>query len=291
MPRIARMLNKDEKTVYHIISRSALDGFPFGEIEKEELANIIKECSSIYLVDIIGFCILGNHFHLLVKMYPGHDLTDKEVRERFARFYGDGKKFVEEEIEYYREKWSSLSEFVMEIKQVFSRFYNKQHRRRGTLWGERFKTVILEEGDALANCLAWSSLGHHFQTGNQDGFLSTDFGPVEFNVMDEDEKLRRYRRYVYEAGALNMPDKSFPGTVENEAAEKEEDSEFNLNRIKRFKSRTRYFSDSGIIGSKKFVALNYQRFKNHFQCKHEKKPKPIKGLDGVYSLKRLSELL
>ena len=42
--------------------------------------------------------------------------------------------------------------------------------------------------------------------------------------------------------------------------------------------RTRYFTDSGIIGSKEFVFTNYQRFKHLFYSKHEKKPKPIKGL-------------
>jgi len=51
--------------------------------------------------------------------------------------------------------------------------------------------------------------------------------------------------------------------------------------------RTRYFTDSGIIGSKEFVAANYRRFKNLFNSKHEKNPKSIKGLSGVYSLKRL----
>ena len=53
--------------------------------------------------------------------------------------------------------------------------------------------------------------------------------------------------------------------------------------------RTRYISDSGIIGSKEFVSANYQRFKHLFQSKHEKKPKPVKGLSGLYSLKRLAE--
>ncbi len=42
MPRIARMLNGGEQTVYHVISRTALDGFPFGDIEKEELVKIME---------------------------------------------------------------------------------------------------------------------------------------------------------------------------------------------------------------------------------------------------------
>jgi hypothetical protein len=55
--------------------------------------------------------------------------------------------------------------------------------------------------------------------------------------------------------------------------------------------RTRYFKDSGIIGSKEFVVENYRRFKHLFHTKYEKKPKPVKGLEGMYSLKRLSEII
>ena len=306
MPRTSRMLNNGEKTVYHIISRTALDGFPFGDIEKEEFVKIVKQINSVYFSDMIGFCILDNHFHLLVKMFPGRQFTDEEIKNRFARFYGNESELQEDKIEQYREKWSNLSELIREIKQWFSKFYNKLHNRRGTLWGERFKSVIVEDGATLINCLAyidlnpvragivkrpedyrWSSLGYHIQSGNRDGFLSTDFGLVEFNVMDEAERLRKYRRYVYEAGALKRPDKPFSGTIEKKMLEKERDTEFNLNRIQRFKYRTRYFTDSGIIGSKAFVAENYQRFKGHFQARHEKIPKPIKGLDGIYSLKPL----
>jgi hypothetical protein len=62
-----------------------------------------------------------------------------------------------------------------------------------------------------------------------------------------------------------------------------------VDRIRRFQYRTRYFTDSGIIETKAFVAENYQRFKHLFQSKHEKTPKRITGIDGLYSLKRLFE--
>jgi len=39
---------------------------------------------------------------------------------------------------------------------------------------------------------------------------------------------------------------------------KERKKEFEISRIIRFRFRTRYFTDSGIIGSKKFVVANYQ---------------------------------
>ena len=153
----------------------------------------------------------------------------------------------------------------------------------------------------------WNSLGYHVQTNNRDNFLSTDFGLKEFNVKNEKERIRRYRRYVYEAGSLNKPEKG--KTPEKYASlsqvnstgqakvigdiilEKERKREFELSRNDRFRYRTRYFTDSGIIGSKEFVSTNYQRFKHLFYSKHEKKPKPIKGLEGMYSLKRLSEVV
>ena len=55
--------------------------------------------------------------------------------------------------------------------------------------------------------------------------------------------------------------------------------------------RTRYFTDSGIIGTKAFVSRFYHIFKDHFSSKHEKRPIGIQGLAGVYSLKRLSEAI
>ena len=79
--------------------------------------------------------------------------------------------------------------------------------------------------------------------------------------------------------------------IEDKVVEKERSREFELSKSDRFRYRTRYFTDSGIIGSKQFVSTNYQRFKNLFSSKHEKKPKPVKGLDGMYSLKRLSEVI
>ncbi len=125
---------------------------------------------------------------------------------------------------------------------------------------------------------------------NKDNFLSTDFGLKEFNVKSKKERIRRYRRYVYEAGAVNQPENGKATVIDDKVLEKERNREFELNRSNRFRYRTRYFTDSGIIGLKEFVSTNYQRFKHLFYSKHEKKPRPIKSLDGMYSLKRLSEI-
>ncbi len=62
MPRTARMIVPDEQAVYHVMSRTALDGFPIGDVEKEFLLSVIKRYSGLYLSEILGFSIMGNHF-------------------------------------------------------------------------------------------------------------------------------------------------------------------------------------------------------------------------------------
>jgi hypothetical protein len=274
------------------------------------MLDLIKRYSALYLVEILGFSIMGNHFHILVKVIPEYQFTDAEILKRYVEFYGDVREFADGLIPSLREKLASLSEFVREIKVGFARYYNRRHNRRGYFWGDRFKSVIIEKGETLINCLAyidlnplraglvkrpeeyrWNSLGYHVQTNNQGKFLSTDFGLKEFNVKSKKERIRRYRRYVYEVGSLNQPEKGNVKVIEDKVLKKERNRRFELSETDRFRYRTRYFTDSGIIGSKEFVAQNYQRFKHLFYSKHEKKPKPVRGLDGMYSLKRLSEMI
>ena len=334
MPRIARMIIKGDPAVYHVMSRTALDGYVIGDVEKEYLLQLIKRLSLVYFTEVLGFCMMGNHFHLLVRMHPGEDYSDDEIRKRFKLMYRDKKdrKLSEGQIPYLREKWASLSEYVKEIKQSFSRFYNKLHHRKGFFWSERFKSVIVDNGETLINCLAyidlnpvragivekpedyrWNSLGYHVQANNKDGFLSLDFGLKEFGVKDESERLRLYREFVYEKGHIKQ--KGRRQTTEGETrgmgdGEKREGirtgkgfeiaaiekfshrhTQTDTDMVDRFRYRARYFTDSGIIGTKAFVARHYLAFKHLFSCKHEKRPKAIRGLDGIYSLKRLSEMI
>ena len=299
MPRIARLIVKGEPTVYHVMSRTALDGLVLGDIEKEYLLNLVKRLSKIYFTEVLGFCLMGNHFHLLVRMHPGQGYDDEEIKTRFSQYYGDEPKIPisDGQIPYFRKKWESLSEYVKEIKQGFSRFYNRRHHRKGFFWSDRYKSVIVDNGETLINSLAyidlnpvragivskpeeyrWASLGYHVQRKNDDRFLSLDFGLMEVGLKKAKERLSDYRRFVYEKAGVRD-------------TEKERKRNFNLNEIDRFRYRTRYFTDSGIIGSKAFVDRVYHQFKHHFSSKHEKRPKVIRGLDGVYSLKRLSEAI
>jgi len=299
MPRIARLIVKQEEAVYHVMSRTALDGYVIGDVEKDFLFNLIKKLSRVYFAEVLGFCLMGNHFHLLVRMRPEGEYSKAEIKRRFRLYYGndDKRELEEERLPALLKKWGSLSEFVKEIKQGFSRFYNRRHHRKGFFWSERFKSVIVDNGETLINCLAyidlnpiragivekpeeyrWCSLGYHAQTNNWDRFLSTDFGLREAAVKSSKARLAYYRRFVYEKGGLIKE-------VEDRSKGLE------LNGVDRFRYRTRYFTDSGIIGTKEFVSQVYQGFRGYFSSKHEKRPKLIQGLSGVYSLKRLSETI
>ena len=296
MPRIARMLVKGEPAVYHVMTRTALDGYVLGDTEKEFLLGLIKKLSAIYFTETLGFCIMGNHFHLLSKIHQGENYSDEEIRRRFQLYYGEDsqKELYKDQIPSYRAKWENLSEYIKELKQQFSRYYNRRHNRRGFFWAERFKSVIVDNGETLINCLAyidlnpvraglvarpedyrWCSLADHLQTNNPDKLLSLDFGLREFGVKGAKERLAHYHAYVYDKGALR----------ENN----EESNSISVEKKDRFRYRCRYFIDGGVIGSKEFVHRIYGQFKDILHSRKEKQPQRISGLTKIFSLKRLME--
>jgi hypothetical protein len=93
-------------------------------------------------LSVLNYMVTSNH--LLVKMIPENRYTDEQIQKRFETFYGDSRDFAEGQIPYLREKLSSLSEFMREIKVGFARYYNRRHNRRGYFWGDRFKSVIVD---------------------------------------------------------------------------------------------------------------------------------------------------
>ncbi len=305
MPRIRRMTNDYEATVYHVMSRTALDGYPLTDVDKDFLVGLIKSFSQLYLVDVIGFCMMDNHFHLMIRVYPGDHFSDEEMLVRLKRFFGTSKAISKQQLPFYRSKLSSLSEFVKEIKQGFTRYYNKLNNRKGFFWGQRFKSVMIENNQALLNCLAyidlnpvraaivdqpedyrWCTLGYLVQAKNKDDLLSLEFGVDRLNQLSFKERLAAYREFVYEIGSL-VSDKG--KSIDPAVLEKQRKKGFSITSIDRLKYRTRYFTDSGVIGSKKYVTETYQQFMDFFDHKKEKKPFPIRGMDAVFSLKRLAE--
>jgi hypothetical protein len=222
MPRIARFVRSDVPTIYHVISRTALDGFPLQDGEKDYLLQLIRHFGKFYFADVLGFCIMSNHFHLVVRMHTRDYLSDEAMKKRLESWFPKGREITPKTIAQFRERWSSLSKLVKDIKQGFTRFYNKQHNRKGYFWGDRFKSLIVQNGHSLVNLLAyvdlnpvraniakrpeqyrWCTLGYHVQTNNQENMLSMDFGMKEWGEYDPAAVLRAYRQFVYETGAVD----------------------------------------------------------------------------------------
>lgn len=57
MPRKPRLVVEGEAAVYHVMSRTALDGFVLGDAEKDHLLQLIQHYSAIYFAEILSFCV------------------------------------------------------------------------------------------------------------------------------------------------------------------------------------------------------------------------------------------
>ena len=305
MARIPRFERKDLPTVYHVISRSALPGLPIGASDKDYLLQLIQWLSGLYFVDILGFCLMGNHFHLVVRVYPESELSNEELRRRYKAFYGQDQEIAGAWLDSYRRRLTSLGSFAKDIKQGFTRYYNKKHNRRGYFWGERFKSVIVQDGRTLVNLLAyvdlnpiragivrrpeeyrWCSLGYHLQTGNAGDLLSLEFGLSDWGDLEPKEAVRKYREFIYETGAENA---GKGAAMDRRIVERERRRKYRVSRRDRFLYRSRYFTDSGIIGSKEFVGEVFERVKHLLGSKGRRRFTSVGGIDGVYSMKRLTE--
>lgn len=308
MARIARMVVEDEKAVYHVISRTTLGGLPIGDEEKTFFVDYLEDLGRRYFLDVLGFCVMSTHFHLLLEVTPPNEIPKKAVRERFGAYYGDKREWSDQEASGYLARWTSLPEYVKELRQRFSWFYNQKHGRRGAFWSERYKSLLLEKGLPLLYCLAyidlnpvraglvdrpeayrWNSLGFRKRTSEKNDFLSLDIGWPALNVSSRKKALKRYMDFLEDAGRLRFSNDEIEEMLTKSVAREEIPGDVDLKALCRLRKQHRWFQDSGILGSREFVTKYYLRFKHHFSTKKEKKPKKISGLDGIYSMKRLSE--
>ncbi len=146
---------------FHCISRVVDRRFIMGDHEKETFREILRQCESFYGLKVFTYCIMSNHFHILVEVPEPRELTEDEVLSRVAALYP--AKFVtglRRELNAFRDaglldlvrsrlasftrRMFSLSNFMKSLKQRFSSYYNRNNQRSGTLWEERFRSVIVE---------------------------------------------------------------------------------------------------------------------------------------------------
>lgn len=180
-----RLLAPESMTssTYHVMSRTAGGEMVFGDVEKEAFRRLIWRLAEFSGVRVLTYAVMGNHFHLLVSV-PNREsflsqfagpAGEEKLLDRLSRLYSaDYIAQLQRELEGFRNRglpeaaeallgkyynrFCNLSLFVKELKERFSRWFNKKEGRRGTLWMERFKSVLVEDGDALHAIAAYIDL-------------------------------------------------------------------------------------------------------------------------------------
>jgi REP element-mobilizing transposase RayT len=146
-------------------------------VENEKFVEYMQLYEKFCGVEVITFCCMSNHFHILlgVPKAPQGGLSEEELLGRMQGIYSqrgieDFKQRLEaakqvgpEEVEPLKAtvtyRMHDLSEFMKALKQRFTQWYNTTHQRKGTLWEERFKSVFMEGSEhVLATMAAYIDL-------------------------------------------------------------------------------------------------------------------------------------
>ena len=158
-----------ERTVcYHLISRTVGGTHLLEDSSKEILTGMLWKLAGFCGLEVITYCMMSNHFHILMRVPPAPELTDGQLIERLEALYGrqgtltllareamtERGKIDEDIRRKLLERMGDVSEFMKELKQRFSRWYNRKHERFGTLWAERFKSVVVEDQPSSVEAVA-----------------------------------------------------------------------------------------------------------------------------------------
>ncbi|MGK0177047.1 MAG: putative transposase [Lentimonas sp.] len=283
--------------VYHCMTRTVNGEMLFEDREKEMLRKMLWQAADFSGVEILTYCIMSNHFHVLVHVPELEKLSDSELMRRYKVLYPKPTKFqtastkvMEEklqeegdEAEVIRRKllarMGDVSEFMKTVKQRFSVWFNRNHRRYGTLWADRFKSVLVEgSGNPLQTMAAYIDLnpvranivedpkGYRFcgyaeaVAGERKAKLGLDFiwaGSMKLKAMKDEnhpfkEVLQAHRMLIFGKGSSPWTHKG--KLITHEAAVKVlEKEQGQLPTAILLRCRVRYFTDGAVLGSAEFV--------------------------------------
>ena len=165
-----------ETNYYHAMSRVIEGRFVFkNPVAKARLHQIIFKQAAMSGVRVLTYTIMSNHFHLLLAVDQPEENRKKlddeailkrlsyvtreeplmEIRQTLRRLkqQSPDRAYLE-----YRKRLLArmydLSVYMKEVKQRFSQWFNRRQRRRGPLWEDRFKSVLIEGEENLLTSMA-----------------------------------------------------------------------------------------------------------------------------------------
>jgi REP element-mobilizing transposase RayT len=319
--------------IYHCISRVVDRRFVFEDGEREYFRMFMRMQENFSGCRVLSYCIMSNHFHLLLEVppMPVGGISDEVLLKRLSAtnseaFVAVVAKELAEARSQGRDEWVAeiharftcrmhdLSEFMKTLLQRFTRWFNRTHERRGTLWEERYKSVIVESGTAARTMAAyidlnpvragmvsdpaeyrWSSYGEAVGGGAKGNGKKAREGLVRAYFCDQGvrfeaerwaEVSRLYRRLM----GLALERKSGKAVVDSqrrsqtaattmEAMEARDNGTVlaDLNLAAMLRCRVRYFTDGAVIGSREFVNEAFAAARERFTERRKDGARRMKG--------------
>jgi REP element-mobilizing transposase RayT len=152
------------EAVYHCISRTVNGEYFFHDVAKEVLRQQLWRVAEFCGVQVVTYAILSNHFHAVIRVPRQEPVSDAELLRRYRVLYPQPTKTQVARLEViqaqlavngpeavrWRERqlrlMGDISSCMKLLKQRFSIWYNKTHRRFGPVWSERFKSGLIGPG-------------------------------------------------------------------------------------------------------------------------------------------------
>lgn len=318
------------RSFYHCISRLVHGLFIFGSAggrcaEAEEFLSLMRRWAAFSGIEIVKCVLMANHFHLLCDVPEAKPLTEREMLERIEAGYGpervqtlreqlarcaeqpDGVEQSQRLLEPYRLQMNDLSIFMKRLKGSFAQEFNRRHKRYGALWSERFKSVLLEGGEAVAAIAVYIDLNpvraglcedpKDYRYCDYAEAIATESATAVEGMRtilnlppsaSSEEVQREYRKLLYLKGAVGSKNNQ-PAFDFDEAQKVVEQEKGELPLGERLRCKIRYLSDGVILGSRAFVELHCQRLKEKLGYKRQKVPTALEvlGPAGLWVFRKL----
>ena len=327
---------------YHCISRVVDRRLAMAGDEKEKMRTFMRMYENFSGCRAVSYCLMSNHIHLLLEVPPMAQggLSDEELLKRLRAIYNEAfvaevakelaearqqvKNGLADEAvvvlrihERFTYRMHNLAEFMKGLLQRYTQWHNRTHSRTGTLWEDRFKSVIVEDGAAAKAIAAyidlnpvragmakdpadyrWSSYGEAIGGGPKGNGWKARAGLVRalraHKGVAADASLwandvsREYRKILM-AGAVEKwearvnPDGSAETTLNRKGmsaaeAEREKERAGELSMGKMLRCRVRYFTDGAVIGSRSFVNEAFAQARERFGPKRKDGARKLKGV-------------
>jgi REP element-mobilizing transposase RayT len=176
--------SETKQAIYHCVARVVDKRFAFGPDDKEQFRIYMRMMENFSGCRVLAYCVMCNHFHILLEVPPKPKvaLTDEQLLKRIGGLYSkafvatvakelaearavvaqglaaDGEAYVQRIHERFTYRMHDLSEFMKTLLQRFTRWHNARTKRRGNLWEETFKSVVVEDGLASKTMAAYIDL-------------------------------------------------------------------------------------------------------------------------------------